>query len=89
MFGKVWLFFYWHIAEYVSTINYFVNTDNIDGLQTCVDSEVLVLLTRRVAAAPTRVAATATEAAVSGSAKETVDTLLPCNCDFTSIQELK
>lgn len=53
------------------------------------DSEVLVLCTRRVAAAPTKVAATATETAVSGSADETANDLLVCNCDFASNQENK
>lgn len=38
-----------------------------------VTSEALVLLTRRVAAAPTTVAATATEAAVSASAEDTTN----------------
>lgn len=37
-------------------------------MHTSVTSELLVLLIRNVAAAPTTVAATATEAAVSGSA---------------------
>ena len=47
-------------------------------ISTCVEeSEDLVLFTRRVAAAATRVAVTATEAAVSGNAKDTVDNLLP------------
>lgn len=45
-------------------------------LVTCVGSEVLDLFTRRVAAAPTTVTATAIEAAVSARADETVDTLL-------------
>jgi hypothetical protein len=58
-------------------------------LLTFVDSEeVLDLCTRRVAAAPTKVAATATETAVSGSEEETANDLL-CNCDFTSNQEMK
>lgn len=69
-------------------MNHFTNTNNKDWLLTCVGSEALDLFARRVAAAPTRVAATATEAAVSGSAEETDNPLL-CNCDFTSIQEIK
>lgn len=60
-----------------------------NGMLTCVDSEVLDLWTRRVAATPTIVPAIATETAVSGSAEETVDNLLLCNCDFASIQEIK
>jgi len=81
LFGKTrWL---------VSTISYFIETNNKDKLLTCVDSEVLDLFTRRVAAAPTTVTATAIEAAVSASAKETVDNLLLCNCNFTSIQGIK
>lgn len=55
------------------------------------DSGVLDLFTRRVAAAPTKVAATATETAVSGSEEETVTDLL-CKCDFpsfTSNQDIK
>lgn len=53
-------------------------------------SEALVRLTRKVAAAPTTVAAIATEAAVSGRAEDTVNVFLPGSCDFPSLngQEL-
>lgn len=42
-----------------------------------------------VAAAPTTVAAIATEATVSGSAEDTKDTLLLCSCGFTSTENKK
>lgn len=52
-----------------------------------VSSEPFVLLTSKVAAAPTTVAAIATEAAVSGKAEDTVGNFLSCSCDFMSIEE--
>lgn len=52
-------------------------------------SEGFDLFTRRVTAAPTRVAVTATDAAVSGSADVIVEYFLPCNGSLTSIQDIK
>jgi len=49
----------------------------------------LDLFTIRVAAAPTKVTATAIEAAVSASAEETVDILLLCSCNLTSVKGIK
>ena len=40
-----------------------------------------------VAAAPTTVAAIATEAAVSGRAQDTLNIFLPCPCDFPPIKD--
>lgn len=54
---------------------------------TSVASEALVLLTRNVAAAPTTVAAIATEAAVSGSAKDGVANFRLCSFGFAVIKE--
>ena len=56
-------------------------------VQTSVGFEALFLCTRRVAAAPTTVAAIATEAAVSGRADVMMDSLFPCSCDFISTEE--
>lgn len=52
-------------------------------------SAALVVLTRYVAAAPTTVAAIATEAAVSTSAEDTADLLLPCLWDFSGRLEIR
>lgn len=59
----------------------------INKYRTSVSSEPFVLLTSKVAAAPTTVAAIATEAAVSGKAEDTVGNFLSCSCDFMSIEE--
>lgn len=59
----------------------------INKYRTSVSSEPFVLLTSKVAAAPTTVAAIATEAAVSGKAEDTVGNFLSCSSDFMSIEE--
>lgn len=59
----------------------------VNKYRTSVSSGPFVLLTSRVAAAPTTVAAIATEAAVSGKAEYILGNFLPCPCDFMSTEE--
>nr|GMD71261.1 hypothetical protein Iba_chr12eCG14230 [Ipomoea batatas] len=54
---------------------------------TSISAEALVLLTSRVAAAPTTVAATAIEAAVSGNAEEIFSFFPTCAFDFLALGE--
>lgn len=57
-------------------------------MRTSVSLEPFVLLTRRVVAAPTTVAAIATEAAVSGRAEDALEYFRPLPCDFISMKKI-